>query len=154
MASNTYFANLRSLTSLTLFVFMLGGCASGRVDAVEARLVTLEPTLRKSLPHAPKAYKQDGGLVVEGQLDADEATYGGHVDVVVIGPDGAQIYDAAVNYKQPPHRPAGGRRGPRSTRSPAANHTTYSVRFPGMPPEGSIVKVKHNPVARATETNN
>lgn len=128
------------------------GCASQHKDLAQTSYLSLEPTLTAMLSHPPKVYEQNGGLVVEGRLEANEATYGGHVDVTVIGPDGTLVYDAAVNYKRPAQRPGGGARGSRSTSSPAKNHTWYSVRFPGLPPEGSVVRVKHRPLPHSVES--
>lgn len=125
---------------------LLAGCASTRTDLVKSGYLSLQPTLTAALSHSPDIYERDGGLVVDGWLDASEVTKGGHVDIQVIGPDGEIVYDAAVNYRQPslltPTGPRGSQRGPRSQ---ADSHATYSVRFPGLPPEGSVVRVKQDP---------
>lgn len=124
----------------------LGGCASDRTDLVKSGYLSLQPTLTASLAHTPEAYERDGALVVEGQLDSSETTKGGHVDVQVVGPDGTVVYDASVNYRKPaamtPTGPRGSYSGPRSR---ADSHATYSVRFPGLPPAGSVVRVKFDP---------
>lgn len=127
---------------------VLGGCASNRTDLVQSGYLSVEPTLTKTLSHAPEVYEQDGGLVVSGTLDSDEATRGGHIDVSVVAPDGTVAYDATVGYQKPAeYRKVGPRGRPRGARSSA--NTTYSVRFPGLPPGGSVVKVRHDPLSHA-----
>ncbi len=125
---------------------LLAGCASTRTDLVKSGYLSLQPTLTAALSHSPDIYERDGGLVVDGRLDSSEVTKGGHVDIQVIGPDGEVVYDAAVNYRQPSSRtPTGPRGSQREPRSQGDSHATYSVRFPGLPPEGSVVRVKHDP---------
>lgn len=124
----------------------LGGCASNRTDLVKSGYLSLQPTLTASLAHAPEAYERDGALVVEGQLDSSETTKGGHVDVQVFAPDGTVVYDASVNYRKPAAMTSTGPRGSYpGPRSRADNHATYLVRFPGLPPAGSVVRVKFDP---------
>ena len=136
---------MRRVISVVAVSFLLAGCASNRTDLVKTGYLALQPTLTASLSHPPEVYEQDGGLVVDGRLDAAEATKGGHVDVQVVGPDGQVVYDASVNYRKPVAQtqtgPRGSYRGPRSA---ADSHATYSVRFPGLPPEGSVVRVKYD----------
>ena len=142
----------RLLPSLALGAFLLAGCASNRTDLVKTGYLSLQPTLTASLGHPPEVYEQDGGLVVNGRLDASEATKGGHVDVQVVGPDGAVVFDASVNYRKPSAQTQTGPRGSvRGPRSPADSHATYSVRFPGLPPEGSVVRVKYDPQPHQSE---
>jgi hypothetical protein len=130
----------------------LGGCASNRTDLVKSGYLSLLPTLTASLAHAPEVYKRDGSMVVEGQLDSSEAAKGGHVDVQVIAPDGTVVYDASVNYRKPATRTPTGPRGSYSgPQSRADSHATYSVLFPGLPPEGSVVRVKFDPRLHQTE---
>lgn len=122
---------------------VLGGCASDRTDLVLSGYLSVEPTLTKALKQAPEVYEQDGSLVVSGKLDSDEATRGGHIDVSVVAPDGAIAYHATVNHRQPEaHRRVGPRGRPLGARSSAS--TTYSVRFPGLPPRGSVVRVRRD----------
>lgn len=118
------------------------GCASRPNDLVQSSYLSVEPTLASSLSHPPEVYEKDGELVVEGRLDSGDVTNGGHVDVWVSGPDGRAVYEAAVNFRKPAAQtqtggPRGGYRGPRTN-----PHATYSVRFPGLPPQGSVVHVK------------
>lgn len=137
---------MRRLLSSLFVLSILSGCAADRTDLVRSGYLSLQPTLTASLAHPPEVYEQDGALVVKGQLDSSEINKGGHVDVQVIGPDGAIVYDASVNYRKPqaqtPTGPRGQYRGPRS---PSESHATYAVRFPGLPPAGSVVRVKYDP---------
>lgn len=143
---------MRSLLTAVALSCLLGGCASDRTDLVKTGYLSLQPTLTASLAHPPEVYERDGGLVVDGWLDSSEVTKGGHVDIQVIGPDSTVVYDAAVNYRKPssqtPIGPKGSYRGPRSQ---ADSHATYSVRFPGLPPQGSVVRVKYDPQPHQTE---
>lgn len=132
----------------------IGGCASNRTDLVQSGYLTLDPAQAQAntLAHLPELYAQDGDLVVAGKLDTGEATRGGHVDVSVIAPGGTVVYDASVNYAKPTaQQPVGPRGQPRGTRTSAGNHAIYSVRFPGLPPQGSVVRVKHDPVPHAAK---
>lgn len=133
---------IQAVVASTLLVFACAGCASQHKDLVEASYLSLEPTLTASLAHAPDVFEKDGELVIEGRLDSGEITKGGHIDVWVKGPDGTTVYEAAVNFRKPAAQtqtggPRGGYRGPRTN-----PHATYSIRFPGLPPQGSVVHVK------------
>ena len=117
-------------------------CASRPNDLVQSSYLSLEPALASTLSHPPEVYEKGGELVIEGRLDSGEIVNGGHVDVWVNGPDGTTVYEAAVNFRKPTAQtqtggPRGGYRGPRTN-----PHATYSVRFPGLPPQGSVVHVK------------
>ena len=143
---------MRRMFPVLAVLFLLAGCASNRTDLVKTGYLSLQPTLTASLAHPPEVYEQDGGLVVNGRLDSAEATKGGHVDVQVVGPDGTVVFDASVNYRRPsattPSGPRGTARGPRS---PADSHATYSVRFPGLPPSGSVVHVQYDAQPHSAE---
>jgi hypothetical protein len=122
------------------------GCASTRTDLVRSGYVTLEPRLTKTLPNVPNIYEEDGSLVVDGQLDDSAATQGGHVDVQVVAPDGVVVYDAQVDYRRhvSPAASTPGRRG-RLAQHRVSDHYHYAVRFPGLPPAGSVVRVVFDP---------
>ncbi len=129
---------------------VLGGCARDRTDLVRSGYLSVEPTLTKALSHAPEVYEQDGSLVVSGKLDSDEATRGGHIDVSVVAPDGTIAYDATADYRKPSaYRHVGPRGRPRGARSSADSYATYSVRFPWLPPKGSVVRVQRDPLPHA-----
>lgn len=137
---------MRPLIPILVILSLLSGCASNRTDLVKTGYLSLQPTLTASLAHPPEVHEQDGGLVVNGRLDSSEVSKGGHVDVQVVGPDGAVVYDASVNYRKQQAQMATGPRGQRrGSRSSSDSPATYSVRFPGMPPAGSVVRVKYDP---------
>ncbi len=118
----------------------LFGCASPRTDLVQTGFVTLEPQLTDVLMEPPKVYEEDGSLIVEGRLDESQE---GHVDVVVVAPDGVVAYNAQVDFRRHLIRsPLRGRR--RHAQRRTTEHFHYSVQFPGLPPEGSIVRVRHD----------
>ncbi len=126
-----------------LALVMLTGCAASRNDLVQTGYLTLQPTLTASLSHAPTVSERDGNLVVEGRLDAEEAPLGGHVDVQVVAPDGTVAYSAKVSYKRAsPPLAITSRAGLKGARTTGDEHATYSVTFPGLPPQGSIVTVR------------
>lgn len=132
----------------SLAILFLPACAASRNDLVKSGLLTLEPSLTKALTHPPDVYEREGRLVVSGELEPSEANADGHVDVVVVGPDGVVAYSAAVQYTQPSAPQTTGPRGqPRGPRSRAESHSTYSVEFPRLPSRGSVVKVRHDPGA-------
>lgn len=124
---------------------LLAGCASTRSDLVKSGYLSLQPTSTAALTHSPSVYERNGGLVVDGWLDASEVIKGGHVDIQVISPDGTVVFDAAVNFRQPTSRtPTGPRGSSRGSRSQADSHATYLVQFPGLPPKGSVIRVVHD----------
>lgn len=133
---------MKSLTWIFAIFAMaqLYGCAHKRTDLVKAGFVTLEPQLSNVLTEPPKVYEEDGSLIVEGRLDESQA---GHVDVVVVAPDGVVAYNAQVDLRQ--HLIRSPIRGPRR-HSPrrTTEHFHYSVQFPGLPPKGSVVRVRHD----------
>lgn len=130
----------------------LGGCALNRTDLVRSGYLTLEPQLTKPLLRVPAVLEEDGSLVIDGQIDASAITRGGHVDIKVVAPDGVVVYDAQVNCREhvSSTAPSVGRRA-RLQRQRARDHYHYSVRFPGLPPEGSSVRVVFDPLPHAEE---
>lgn len=134
--------SIQSVLACSVRVAACTGCASQHNDLVQTSYVSLEPNLTTQLTHPPEVYETDGQLVVEGQLDSGQVTKGGHIDGWVKGPGGTTVYEAAVNFRKPPTQtqtggPRGGSRGPRTN-----PHASCSVRFPGLPPQGSVVHVK------------
>lgn len=132
-----------------VLVTTAAGCVSQRKDLVQTSYLSLEPTLTATLSHPPEVFESDGALVVEGRLDSGDVTKGGHIDVWVRDPNGITLYEAAVNFRRPSARTqtGGPRSASRATRT--SPHATYSVRFPGLPPEGSVVHVKYDPEPHA-----
>ncbi|MGD9692400.1 MAG: hypothetical protein AB7G17_13265 [Phycisphaerales bacterium] len=138
------------LMSLLAGASLLGGCASGN-DLIAAGRVAVEPHIAQTMRKPPEVYEDKGDLVIAGRLERSlQRDLAGHIDVAVIGPDGAMVYDAKVNYNGvttynkewsgPKHAVF---RQVRTRRY--GSYWAYSVRFPGLPPEGSVVKVRHEP---------
>lgn len=129
-------------------ISLLGSCASQR-DLVAAGRITMEPRIDHALRQPPDVYEESGELVVAGRLERGlppEAR--GHIDVTVIAPDGTTVYDAQVNYRS--DTTSAGAPKPRHGSSRRAHtrygsYGVYSVRFPGLPPDGSVVRVRHDP---------
>jgi hypothetical protein len=134
---------------LIVAMTLLSGCASHR-DLVTAGRVAVEPRIDRNLRTPPEVYEDQGDLVVYGTLDMG-ASGGlrGHVDVSVVGPDGATLFDAQTNYRAKTVSTPGwtGAKHGVFRRAHRRNSSlgVYAVRFPGLPPEGSVVKVRHDP---------
>lgn len=123
---------------------LLSGCAASRSDLVSSGKLTLESAVTRSLTHVPTVEIADGDLLVSGKLDEVEAVAGGHLDITVTAPDGVVVHDAVVNYGRPSssHTTQLGPRGASRRVQTGPKHATFSVRFPGLPPEGSKVRVR------------
>jgi hypothetical protein len=123
---------------------LLSGCAASRTDLVSSGKVTLESAVTRSLTHAPTVESTDGDLLVSGRLDEAEAIAGGHLDITVTAPDGVVVHDAIVNYGRASssHTTQLGPRGASRRVQTGPKHATFTVRFPGLPPEGSKVRVR------------
>ncbi len=137
------------------FLLLLGGCSSQR-DLIAAGRLTLEPTIDHNLRQPPDVYEEDGDLVVVGRLERGlPRELGGHIDVTVIATDGATVFDAQVNYRAGTVAIAGSP-GPRHgsfrrAHTRYGSYGVYSVRFPGLPPDGSVVRVKHDSMPHTKE---
>lgn len=135
---------------------LLGGCASG-TDLIAAGRVTVEPQIDRALRGPPEVYEEGGDLVVSGRLERGlPRDAGGHIDVAVIAPNGATVYDAQVNYRAGTTS-SRGTPGPRhgsfrGTHTRSGGYGVYSVRFPGLPPDGSVIKVSHHPEPHSSGT--
>lgn len=149
------FTPIRALRCIGLAVLagisLLGGCATHR-DMIAAGRVSLEPKIDRALRRPPEVYEEEGDLVVAGRLERGlPRDLGGHIDVTVIAPDGATVYGAQVNYRADTVATAG-TPGPRHgsfrrSHTRYGSYGVYSVRFPGLPPDGSVVRVRHDPDA-------
>ncbi|MBX3403757.1 MAG: hypothetical protein KF699_10145 [Phycisphaeraceae bacterium] len=132
---------------------LLGGCTSGN-DLIAAGRVTVEPRIDRSLRKPPEVYEDKGDLIVAGRLERGlPRDLGGHIDVTVLAPDGATVYDARLNYRADTVSSVG-IRAPRHSSFRRAHtrygsYGVYSVRFPGLPPDGSVVKIRHDPAPHA-----
>lgn len=146
--SHTYLSVLAGM-------LLLGGCASQR-DLVAAGRITLEPKIDHALRKPPDVYEESGDLVVAGRLERGlPRDSDGHIDVTVIAPDGITVYDAQVNYRADTVASAGTpkpRHGSfRRSHTRYGSYGVYSVRFPGHTPDGSVVRVSHDPDSHPTK---
>ncbi|MEY4103469.1 MAG: hypothetical protein RL461_671 [Planctomycetota bacterium] len=125
-------------------LMLLGGCAMPRADLVSSGDVTIESAVTRPLAHTPTAENADGDLLVSGQLEEAEAVAGGHLDITVTSPAGVVVHDAIVNYGRAssPYTTQFGPRGASRRVQTGPKHAKYSVRFPGLPPVGSKIRVR------------
>lgn len=129
---------------------LLTGCSTGN-DLIAAGRVVAEPRIDRVLRKPPEVYEDKGDLVVSGRMERGlPGDLGGHVDVAVVAPDGKTVYDARLNYEAEPtsaHEWTGPKHGMyRRVRTHRyGSYGAYSVRFPGLPPNGSVVKVRRVP---------
>lgn len=135
---------------------LVGGCAASRTDLVSTGEVSLETAVTRPLSHAPIVERADGDLVVRGKLDDNEAVAGGHLDISVTSPDGIVVHDAVVNYGRATssHSTQLGSRGASRRVQAGPKHAEYSVRFPGLPPAGSVVRVRVDAAAHRDGSTN
>lgn len=140
----------RTFACLVASVAILRGCASSN-DQITAGRIAVEPHIDRTLRKPPQVYEDKGELVIAGQLERGlPRDLGGHIDVAVIAPDGTAVYDAQVNYNAATtstHESSAPKyavfRRARTHRY--GSYGAYAVRFPGLSPEGSVVKVRHEP---------
>lgn len=127
---------------------LLGGCA-GR-DLIAARRVVVEPRLDRMLRDPPEVREVAGDLFVSGRLARGlRGDQGGHVIVTVIDPGGTTLHDVQLNYLADVVS-APGTAPPlegwfRRALTRHGSYGVYSVRFPGVPPDGSLIKVRREP---------
>ncbi|MBX3407763.1 MAG: hypothetical protein KF869_13475 [Phycisphaeraceae bacterium] len=138
------------LLALSAPLLVAGGCACRGTDLIAAGKVTAELRIDRSLRTPPEICAEDGELVISGRLERGlPRDLGGHIDVTVLTPDGATVYDARVNYcgdtVSSVGIPAPRHSSFRRARTRYGSYGIYSVRFPGLPPDGSVVKVRHDP---------
>lgn len=143
-------ARQTSACAVVQIAMLLGGCAN-QPDLIAAGRITLEPRIDRALRQPPEVSEDDGDLIIAGRLARGlPRDLGGHVDVLVTAPDGATVFDARLNYQADAVSPAGipqplyGSFERVSTRR-YGSYLAYVVRFPGLPPDGSVVKVRHDP---------
>lgn len=152
MSTPTVTSRISALSALSLLAAaaLLAGCASNH-DLIAAGRVVAEPRIDRVLRKPPEVYEDKGDLVVSGRMERGlPRDLGGHVDVAVVAPDGTTVYDARLNYEAKPtsaHEWTGPKHGVyRRVRTHRyGSYGSYSVRFPGLPPDGSVVKVRRVP---------
>lgn len=138
-----------SARAVVLIAIVLGGCANPP-DLIDAGRVALEPRIDQALRQPPGVYEDKGDLVVAGRLaPGSTPDPRSHIDVRVTAPDGATVFDARLYYQADTVSPADvpkplyGSFDCVSTRR-YGRYLAYAVRFPGLPPDGSVVRVRHD----------
>ena len=135
----------------------MSGCGSER-DLIAGGHMELEPRIDRTLRRPPEVYEDQGDLVISGRLERGlPRDLGGHMDVSVVAPDGATVYDVELGYQgdtiSRPGVPAP-RYGTfcRVRTHRYGSYAAYAVRFPGLPPDGSVVYIRHDYQSHAPGT--
>ena len=119
---------------------IISGCATDRVDLVDAGVLSLEQhTTGKVYIAWSDAHEDGDGFIVTGVLrrrDTVGLPIKAHVDVAILSPDGTVIDESRSSDVYVPRRIIG--RGQSLQR--------FRVRFSNIPPPGSSVRlVSHSP---------
>ncbi|MHC4159692.1 MAG: hypothetical protein ACYSSO_11520 [Planctomycetota bacterium] len=130
--------NIVKIMILVIFVLSFGflnGCATNRVDLVDSGVLTLEKQeTGKVYIVWSDAYEDGDGFVVTGVLrrrDTVGLPIKTHVDITIQSPDGTIIDESRSSDVHVPRRIIG--RGQSLQR--------FKVRFPKIPPQGSLVRL-------------
>ena len=131
-----------------LLIVIIPGCATDRVDPVDAGVVNLEQHSTGKVYIAwSDAYDDGDGFVVTGVLrrrDTVGLPIKAHVDITIQSPDGTIIDESRSSDVHVPRRIIG--RGQSLQR--------FSVRFPSIPAKGSKISiVTHSGSHNNTENN-
>ena len=116
------------------------------VDNSEYTIERVNTSNRISIRSA-KAYQDEGNTVVSGKVKLSKnlpQPIHGHVDIAVISPDGNVVDTASVFYKP----------RIRTTRMQrkANRGSSFTARFPGALPQGSIIRlVPHNSIEETAD---
>lgn len=127
--------SLVAVMVLGMLSVVISGCATDRVDLVDAGVLSLEQhTTGKVYIAWSDAYEDGDGFVVTGVLrrrDTVGLPIKTHVDVTILSPDGTIIEESHSSDVYVPRRIIG--RGQSLQR--------FRVRFPSIPAEGSKVSI-------------
>ena len=123
---------------------VLSGCSFSNMNLTDHAAYTIERVNisdRISIRSA-KVYQDDGDTVVSGKVKLNKNLFQskqGHVDIAVISSDGTVLDTASVFYNP--------RRRTRRMQLKANTGSSFTARFPGLLPQGSIVRlVPHNSI--------
>jgi hypothetical protein len=115
-------------------IMMACGCASNRIDLVDNGMVTVETIDSKPVSVSRASVYQDGAdLVISGTVKRQYHTViadRGHIDIIVLAPDGAALTRMCGHYK------------PRLSRKKRAAH--FTARLPLPLQRGSVVRIVHH----------
>lgn len=129
------------IATTAVWIVIGPGCASSTTDLVRSGYVSLRANEETSQKLQLGVYDNDGALLVEGTVRAREVDLGTHLDVAIVAPSGELVGDANVNFRR--HVSSNARVPGRGAARPirlGAPHYHFSLRFPNLPPEGSIVR--------------
>ena len=115
------------------------GCALDRLNLAESGIVQIErmPSSNKSILGV-KAFADNDQLVINGRVKRHSASFvdgGGHIDIAVVGPEGAILEQLSTRYV-PRIIPRWKMRGMRGS--------YFEVRLPDVPPAGSTVRIAYH----------
>ncbi len=141
-----------SLTTQSRFILAVGsvlfvlGCAQNRVSLVDADKVSVEgmSTHHVYFPWVD-VFKEDGAAIVKGTLrqrQMHKHPMSGHIDVLILAPDGQVIEQAQTSIRPRRHS----RRGPKDAH--------FAVPLSIMPPDGAMVRVQYHNRPRHTSEDN
>ena len=124
--------HLTTAVTLASVLLLAVGCAASRVDLVETDRVTIAQMASKRMRFAyVDAYRYEDGVSVVGLVRHGRyrRTNRDHVDVRIIGPDGA-LWNEAL--------------GARLRGSGVSYYSRFSVRRLSPPPPGSTIQVAYH----------
>lgn len=119
---------------LGILTSFISGCATSRIDLVDEGVVSVENTpSRKARILWTNVYQDGDDLVVYGVVQRRNLSSYPikiHVDISVSSPDGKVLHKARTSDVYVPRRiPGRGR-----------NFKRFRIRFPDIPPKGSLVR--------------
>jgi hypothetical protein len=122
-------------TVFVMLVIFLSGCADNRINLVDSGVLTLEKQASGKVYIAwCDAYKDEDGITVTGVLrrrDHIGLRIKKHVDVTILSPEGIVLNEArSPDYYIP-----------RDIIGRFERLQRFTVSFPNIPPQGSVVRV-------------
>ncbi len=133
---------------ITFVIFFAGivlsGCSFSKMNLADNGAYTIERvnTSDRISIRSAKVYQDDGDTVVSGKVKLNKNLMqprNGHVDIIVISPDGMVLDTASVFYNP--------RKRTRHMQLKANNGSYFTARFPGSLTQGSIIRlVPHNSI--------
>jgi len=122
-------------TVLVMLAMLLSGCANNRINLVDSSVLTLEKQASGKVYIAwCDAYKNEEGITVTGVLrrrDNIGLPIKKHVDVTILSPEGTILNKArSPDYYIP-----------RDIIGRFEKLQRFTVCFPNVPPQGSVVRV-------------
>lgn len=123
--------------AVMLLALLASGCVSSGHSPDPAQDLALELPPADGLTVDAELLDVDGNLHIQGTLRTSEGIRDperGHVDVLIVTPDGSEWIHETVRYHPKLRRHAKG--GP--------SRAVFQVEFEGLPPADSVVQVSHH----------